>query len=142
MFDARLEVLQAGFFDTEAVRRAADAVTRAALSRFGAFTRQRARSSIRKRKKVSAPGQPPSSHEGSLKRLILFAYDATRKSVVVGPVKFARGEAPRLLEHGGTTVRGGTSGPRTLTYRARPFVGPAARTELDKFPETLSRFVK
>lgn len=142
MFDARLEVLQAGFFDTEAVRKEADRLARAALSRFGAFARQRARSSVRKRKAVSAPGQPPSSHEGSLKRLILFAYDAASKSVVVGPVKFRAGEAPGLLERGGSTTRRGTSGPRRLTYRPRPFVGPAAEAELKKLPDTLSRFVK
>jgi len=135
--DLQLAELRAGFFDTESVRRSLDAATRKSLSKFGAFVRTRARSSVRKRKKVSEPGAPPSSHEGSLKRLILFAYDPARKSVVIGPARFERGEAPPLLEYGGTVVRQGRDGPRRLVYRPRPFIGPAAAAELPRLGDAI-----
>lgn len=130
--------LQAAFFDTKAVRDAVDAGTRKALSKFGAFVRQRARSSIRTRKKSSPPGQPPSSHEGSLKRLIFFAYDAEKKTVVIGPVPFRTGAAPALLEYGGAVPR--KSG-RPKRYRGNPFMAPAAAAEVPKFADLLRGMV-
>jgi hypothetical protein len=73
------------------------------LSKFGVFVRQAARSSIRKRKRPSAPGSPPSSHIGTLKRLIFFAFDPQTKSVVIGPEALGTSVsgAPEVLEHGG-----------------------------------------
>lgn len=99
------------FFDRPVVS-ALDRAAKGALSKFGAFVRTTARSSIRKRKRVSDPGQPPSSHTGLLKRFLFFAYDALRQSVVVGPVptnqvffdgnrKPVRGTVPEVLEYGG-----------------------------------------
>ena len=121
-----IETTKAFFFDRAAVERAVDNGTRRALSKFGAFVRQRARTSIRKRKATSKPGSPPSSHEGSLRRLILFAYDPGRKSVVIGPA---------LLEYGGTVARTGRDGNmRVLHYRPRPYMNPAFRAELPKAP--------
>lgn len=78
------------FFDRPAVQRAIGRARAKALARAGAFIRTRARSSLRRRKKPSAPGSPPSVHArsgdvASLKT-ILFAYDTTSDSVVVGPV--------------------------------------------------------
>lgn len=141
------------FFDRPAVTTAVDQGAKRSLSKFGAFVRQRAKTSIRKapmadaetgdvvrgrRKKgarvrpaVSRPGSPPYSHEGSLRRLILFAYDPAARSVVVGPVPFKNVEAPRLLEYGGTVTRRGKDGQtRTLHYRPRPFMNPAFQAEL------------
>ena len=94
------------FFDTDRVKRAADTATRKVLSKAGAFIRTAAKSSIRKRKAISAPGQPPSSHTGLLKRFIFFGYDADRKIVVVGPMRLNQkvGAAPEALEHGGQSV--------------------------------------
>ena len=93
------------FFHSPRVRRAMDAATRRALSKAGAFIRQRAKTSIRKRKGVSRPGEPPHSHAGHLRRLIFFAWDPVAESMVIGPVPFKEGEAPHLLEFGGRTVR-------------------------------------
>lgn len=90
------------FFDSKAVQSAVDRGTRKALSKFGAFVRTRAKSSIRKRKRVSLPGAPPSSHSGKLKKYVYFGYDARQKSVVVGPVAFSNSKAQSLLEHGGS----------------------------------------
>jgi hypothetical protein len=135
--------LKAAFFDTDAVMRAVKAAERKVLSKMGAFIRTRARSSIRKRKATSAPGQPPSSHEGSLKRLIFFAYDAQRNSVVIGPVQFKQGTAPKLLEFGGETTRRYKSGAmRRMKYHARPFMAPAGKAEAPKFQELLKNMVR
>jgi len=107
------------FFDRKAVTGAVDRVARKVLSRFGAFVRRGAKSSIRKRKRVSAPGEPPSSHTGLLKRFIFFGYDRQRRSVVMGPQRLNLpgrqagqkiGDAPEALEQGGfSTVIEGSS---------------------------------
>ena len=136
------------FFDTDRVKRAADTATRKVLSKAGAFVRTAARSSIRKRKAVSAPGQPPSSHTGLLKRFIFFGYDAERKTVVVGPMRLNQkvGAAPEALEHGGpsTVVSGRRNRRRKRRIRiaARPFMGPAMAKEAPKFPGLWSNSVR
>jgi hypothetical protein len=93
------------FFDRDSVISAMDKATRKALSKAGAFIRTRARSSMRRRKSASSPGSPPSVHKGTLKNLLFFSWDPATKSVVIGPEKFARGEAPNLNEFGGTVTR-------------------------------------
>ena len=125
------------FFDRQAVVSKVDAATRRVLSRFGAFVRRSAKSSIRKRKKAAPPGQPPSSHTGLLKKFIFFGYDADRRSVVIGPTRLnqkGRGEAPPLLEYGGkaTLVRRGKK--KRVTYQARPYMGPAFEKEKPQLP--------
>lgn len=125
------------FFDRQAVVSKVDAATRRVLSKFGAFVRRSAKSSIRKRKKAAPPGQPPSSHTGLLKKFIFFGYDAARQSVVIGPTRLnqkGRGEAPPLLEYGGKTTlkRGGKK--RRVTYQARPYMGPAFEKEKPQLP--------
>lgn len=122
------------FFDREAVTKAVSKATRGVLSKAGAYVRTAARSSIRTRKAISAPGDPPSSHTGTLKRSILFGYDRSSESVVIGPTNFraadgATGGASRL-ELGGTTSRGG----KVRHYAARPFMLPALEKEASKFP--------
>ena len=102
-----------------------DKATRRVLSKFGAFVRTRARTSIRRRKAASAAGSPPSSHTGLLRRWILFGYDAGSRSVVIGPAKLggAKGSnAPAALEYGGpaTNAKG-----RAIQIGARPFMRPA-----------------
>jgi len=103
---------QKWFFDRPKVRRAVDRARRQSLSKAGAYIRTRARTSIRRRKGVSAPGSPPHSHEGTLRRLIFFGYDPAAGSVVVGPAATnqvffnrhrqpVRGTVPEVLEYGG-----------------------------------------
>lgn len=79
------------------------------LIRAGAIVRRRMRSGLRRRKRISRPGERPSIHGSRSKnlRFILFLYDQRTESVVVGPVKFAGGtDAPAVLEKGGTaTIR-------------------------------------
>jgi hypothetical protein len=118
--------VKSSFFDRPDVMRRVKRGKRAALSRFGAFVRRRARSSIRKRKKISQPLMPPSSHEGSLRKLIFFAYDSKRDSVVIGPAPLNRFTGvPRLLEEGGVRV----GDLRPMFYRPHPYMVPALHAE-------------
>ena len=126
------------FFTSKAVLSATDRATRRVLSKFGAYVRRTAKSSIRKRKAISRPGSPPSSHTGLLKRFILFGYDPAKRSVVIGPLRLTRGgrgDAPRALEEGGTSrmVRRGRK--KRVKIKARPFMGPAMEREKPKLPQ-------
>ena len=127
------------FFDEPRVIAAVDAATRRVLSKFGAFVRTTARQSIKKRKRVSMPMGPPSSHVGTLKRGILFGYDRERKAVVVGPVPFSGTVDSRslpALEYGGrSTMRNRDGTEQSITVAPRPFMGPALAKERPKLPE-------
>ncbi len=124
------------FFDRKAVTSAVDRAERRVLSRFGAFVRRGARSSIRKRKRASEPGMPPSSHTGLLKRNIFFLYEPQQSGVVIGPTLLGKGtDAPRLLEHGGSATRRKRKRRVRVTYQPRPFMGPAFEQEKPKLPK-------
>jgi len=134
------------FFNADKVIRAMDRATRQALSKAGSFIRQRARNSLKVRKKSSEPGKPPHSHKGGghLRRYLFFSADLEAKNVIVGPATWGRGEAPALLEYGGSVIRQRVnigrrhqaSVPfRRYTYRARPFMGPALEAELPNIPD-------
>ncbi len=123
------------FFDRQPVINSVNRAERRVLSKFGAFVRRGAKSSIRQRKSVSKPGQPPSSHSGLLRKTIFFVYEPARKSVVIGPIELNRGtQAPQLLEHGGSVVRRQNKRRIRMVYRLRPFMGPALKRELPKLP--------
>ncbi len=129
------------FFDRETVKNKVDAATRKVLSKFGAFVRQTVKRSIRKRKRKSRPGQPPSSHTGTLKKFIYFGFDPIRRSVVIGPVVVPgkSGKAPGTLEYGGKLAVSSQQPPgRSATVggeiQARPYMGPAFSTELSRVP--------
>jgi len=132
------------FFDRKAVMSAVDRGARQVLSKFGAFVRRTAKSSIRRRKAVSNPGQPPSSHTGLLKKLIYFGYDPDHKNVVIGPEPLnGRSDGAHSLEYGGRQ-RIRTSGRKRVNaiYRARPFMGPAFDKEKPKLPAMWAGSVK
>jgi hypothetical protein len=131
------------FFDRPKVIAAVGKARAKRLSKFGAFVRTSARSSIRRRKKVSQPGQPPSAHSKDKVRSIKniqFSYDRSSDGVVVGPIKLngMRGQVPQALEHGGPILilsgRRGAKDVRTVTIQARPFMLPALKKEAPKFP--------
>lgn len=136
------------FFDRKAVTSRLDRTTRKVLSRFGAFVRTGARHSIRKRKGVSKPGEPPSSHTGLLRNFIFFGYDRDRRSVVIGPQRLNQkvGDAPHALEYGGPSavVEGprGRRRKRRIKVAARPFMGPAFEREKPKLPAMWANSVK
>jgi len=133
------------FFDSPKVIRAVDKSTRRVLSRFGAYVRRTAKQSIRKRKKASAPGTPPSSHTGLLKRFIFFGYDRQKDSVVIGPTRLTennRGEAPSILEYGGRTTVQGRRKKTRVRIRPRPFMGPAFEKEKPNLPSMWKDSIK
>ena len=129
------------------------------LGRLGAFIRRRAQTSMRKRKKPSPPGKPPSVHSGQLRRFIFFGAEVAGgvPTLVVGPTLFGRRQSPvtpELHEAGGTRhlpARTATfkqtpgrdgrgrykaAGVRTVrlpaegvSYPARPTMGPARDAE-------------
>lgn len=102
------------FFDKPHVKRRIGKKKAKLLSMGGAYTRRRARSKLRRRKRVSRAGEPPSVHSESdiaNLRTILFALDKETDSVIIGPVKLnqvnlgadlERYTVPELLEIGGT----------------------------------------
>ncbi len=134
--------------------------------RFGSYVRQTARQSIKKarvakptqsnpnpKRDVSKPGEAPRSVQGSLKAFILFAWDPATRTVVIGPklLPGKRGDAPGILERGGTAPRkvrvfdrdraGKGRGrrkakivTRTVSYEARPFMLPALEKRLPELP--------
>lgn len=135
------------FFDKKVVIDAVDRATLRVLSKFGSFVRRRAKSSIRKRKKASQPGQPPSSHVGLLKDLIFFSWDSSARKVVIGPVlKTNPTGAPETLEYGGDAeiaegqfrTRGGKVRfervKKRVSIKQRPFMQPALKAELPGLP--------
>lgn len=134
------------FFDSAKVERAVGRARRRALSKAGAFVRQSAKTSIRKRRGSAPPGKPPHSHEGSLRRLIFFGYDRSTDSVVVGPVPFRAGTAPRALEFGGPTVvqrrRRGRVVRRRTRIEPRPFMAPALERETPNLPKAFRNSVR
>lgn len=129
------------FFDRHVVIAAVDNAKRKVLSKAGAFIRTAAKTSIRKRKGSAPPGAPPHSHEGSLRRLILFGYDKPNDSVVVGPVGFKKSDAPSVLEYGGDTIvlrrvggRGGKLTSQKVKIAPRPYMAPALEKQRPKLP--------
>lgn len=129
------------FFDRSAVMKATNRAERQALSKFGAFVRRRAKSSIRpagKSNKTSPAGRPPRSHTKLLKKFIFFVYEPSRRSVVIGPAQLntKTDDALEMLEHGGQTTRrffvirsseGKTDAQGNVRNARGEFVGKAVR---------------
>lgn len=150
-FGVSFNAAKSNFFDREKVMRAVSRGKRRVLSKFGAFVRTRARTSLRYRKETSRPGSPPAAHKsmmrlktnkkGEQKRqsvsplrdFLFFSFDVQRESVVIGPVslngKVSASTLP-ALEYGGRSVV--RRGKRTVsvTIAARPFMRPAFAAEL------------
>ena len=143
------------FFDRQAVIDVVGRANAKNLSRAGSFIRRSARSSLRRRKRVSEPGQPPSVHTqdrvATLKN-IWFVFERRRASVVVGPLRLNgstlrgsnRSTVPELLELGGSAVLESRKKKRRrrARYAARPFMGPAMKRELPKFEGLWANSVK
>lgn len=121
------------FFDRAGVLAALDRPMKKILSRFGAFVRRRAQTSMRVRRRSSPPGQPPSAHTRLLRDHIYFGFDPAARSVVIGPVRLGRlpGTAPAALETGGYSR---DHNGRRVYIRARPYMQPALRRELPQLP--------
>lgn len=155
-----------GFFRRREMEQGILQAQRQSLTRAGAYIRQTARASIRPAGKrpikdrrrqglrgyrdpaISRPGSPPRLHTRAAQnlRMIRFAWEPRRVSVIVGPVlfKMAGGvRIPQVLERGGRSfVRDKRGRRRTIRIRRRPFMEPALRKELPNFPSLFSNSIR
>ncbi len=131
------------FFDRPEIIRAVKRAKKRGLSKAAALYNKIVRNSIRRSKKVSAPGRPPHAHGNELK-MIYYAYDRPAESFVSGPVQLGSSKVPGVLERGGssTTKRWATVGGKKqkskrviVKIRKRPFAAPALEKAAPKMPE-------
>jgi hypothetical protein len=116
--------MKASFFDRQAVIKSVERVEHRTMSRSLAYIRTTARTRVlRRRKKASQPGSPPSVHSrdnvATLKN-IWFAYDQRRSSGVVGPLKL-NGSRSAYASPNGNTVPGLLEGGGTMTVTEESF---------------------
>lgn len=93
------------FFDSRKLIAAMDRAKRKVMSSQGAFVRRKAKTSLKSRRKASAPGQPPRVHgrDSHLRRLIFFVYDPIEEDVIIGPEAISRKRGFTSNEFGKTT---------------------------------------
>lgn len=156
-----IKVAIKNFFREDMVIGAVDRAEIRAMRWQGGYVRKAAQESITRptRKSArSAPGKPPFSQTGRLKKSILFSYDKASHSVVVGPTLFSskHGVIPGTLEHGGTTsvkamrvefVNGKkvfvpTGGRKTIKVKPRPFMRPALERSQDALVSIWNKSVR
>lgn len=120
---------------------------RNALREYASFVRRKSKDLIRTRKRVSHPGEPPSSHTGWLRRGLRFARYRDPDTYIVGYLRRtgkSRG-IPKALEFGGRTTvtsrtrRNGLVTRRAVRVRARPVLQPARAIESRKIPRILRK---
>lgn len=129
----KIEAAKKNFFDRGSVTDPAEKARRRVHSKLGAYVRQRARTSIRKRKRASTPGSAPHSHVGLLRDLIFFSNDEAARSVVIGPAALNRPTGATWLNEYGGTANIMSHGKRlAANYPARPYMRPAFEAELPK----------
>ena len=123
------------FFDRQKMLNAWNRKEYKILSGTGAYYRKIVRNSMRpggKKNAVSKPGKPPRYHTKLLRNGILFGYDKSSRSVVIGARKLNGSEsAAEVLEKGGTTIvktlsKNGKRKRRAVKIQARPYVGRAS----------------
>lgn len=112
MADAKVRV----DFDPEAVKQAVQKGSVKSLRQAGAYVRKSARNAVSRSKHSSAPGTPPHTRRGLLKRSILFGVEKERQSVVIGPAYQFIGISMTAHEFGGMY--------RHRKYPKRPLMGP------------------
>jgi hypothetical protein len=153
MLGMTFNVAKSNFFDRDRVKDVMDKATRQALVDIGSYVRKVAQRSLRYRNRPSAPGKPPHAHRsmsrmkrnrktGAVKRqmvsplreFIFFAYDAARKTVVVGPALLNGRNGSLILsslEYGGPSIVMVGGKGRRIMVRARPFMRPALAIGLE-----------
>lgn len=129
------------FFDRPKMQKLMDRTTFLTLRDFGRYTRTSIRNSLKKKKGPSKRGQPPHSHEGSLKRFTFFHVDPRKRDVVVGPTGFGGTPAvPGVLEKGGMVIAKTRSGRVSRSRIApRPFVNPAGERSVLRMPRIVAK---
>ena len=106
-------------FDADGLVARAAKASQDVLRRMGAYVRRVAQSKVRRSPGPSAPGSPPHTRKGLLKRAILFGVDRRENRVLVGPGFRFVGTSMMAHEFGG--------GYKRQRYPKRPLMGPALR---------------
>ena len=92
----------------------------------------------RRKKKVSAPGQPPFSHVQSGQfglKMIVYKYFKQRNVMEVGPI-LRNEDVPGTLEHGGSVAVKLRNGKVIRSHvQPRPFAVPALKAYMNRYPE-------
>jgi len=114
-----------GRLNTTQLRRKAERGKYRGLGHAAGAVRLIAKRSIRKRKKASRPGTPPSTQTKRLPAAILYAVEPDR--AVIGPVASIVGTAGEAHEHGGRYKR--------ENYPQRPFMAPALDKARPRLPD-------
>lgn len=105
------------------VREAAEKAARRAFAKAAYRIMQDAKASVERSAEPSAPGEPPHTRRGQLKRAI--RYDATKDGAVIGPLASMVGTSGEAHEFGGSY--------KGSTFPERPYMNPALLRELDHF---------
>ncbi len=121
-------------FDAKKVLKAAKDGSIKSLGHAGAAIRLVARRSIKTSKKESAPGTPPNSRKGQIKRAIVYAVEKDQQRVVIGPDQAVVGTSGAAHEFGGHYKK--------QHYDRRPFMGPALEKVKDRLPQEWAGSVK
>jgi len=120
--------------ETRQVRAKAQQGSFKSLGHAGAAIRLTAKRSIRRRKKASPEGQPPSTRKGQLRGAIRYEVEKQKDLVVIGPEHSKVGTSAGAHEHGGRYKR--------QRYPKRPFMGPALNKTKDRLPKLWAGSVK
>lgn len=109
--------------NTRRVREAAERAARRIFAKAAFRIMRDAQESVQRSAEPSAPGEPPHTRRGQLKRAI--RYDATKDGAVIGPLESMVGTAGVAHEFGGQY--------KGQSFPERAFMGPALERDLDKF---------
>ncbi len=163
MLTLAFKAVQTRFLNPKKVLDAVDKTVEKTLMRFGAFVWKRARTSLKYGSRPSRPGSPPNVHRTQRRRKInrkgvltnqavspfresvLFAYDAVKRSVVIGPRRLPgkRNQAPKALEFGGDSlIAAGFGKTKSATIRPHPTMWPALQAELPGFAQLWANSVR
>lgn len=102
-----VKTAKANFFDRDKIVKAIGKARANVGNRQGALVRKIMRQSMKKKKGPAPAGSPPNVHEGGIKDKTYYAWDKSTQSVVVGPVKLGKGNAPEIQDKGGTVFVSG-----------------------------------
>jgi len=116
--------------DTKKVLDAAHRATVRALKVAGYAIFRTAQQSIQTSPKPSAPGEPPHSRRGLLRRAERYEVDDQAETAVIGPRFALVGTSAEAHEFGGQYKR--------ETFQARPSIGPALQQNVSKLPAYFS----
>lgn len=139
-------------FDADNLRSQFDKRTRRNIAYAAGIVRRTASRSMRRRKKHSAPGTPPSKRRGDFAKSIRYELDTSARVARIGPT--ANKYLNKAHEFGGIFTGAQLKGDRTRSsntkgsrqqdkqkkrYPARPYMGPALQKSLPDILAAMAR---